>query len=596
MQLKQTFGAATFVLSLLMPAWAYAALVISANPTEHVTCASGICKATAKDAVLNINDVTNMLASADLRIQTGSVARNIVFAAPLNWATSNTLILDARRSIDIKREITDAGQGGLSLITNDGGTAGTLSFDGGSVVFWGTSNALTINGISFNLVNNIAALASGIAAKPSGNFALSRSYDASIDGTYTAAPIPTTFTGNFQGLGNTISHLTISNTSVTKQRVDLGLFALLQQTGSIQNVRMTRVKVTGGSQYWISGLVTVSAGYLFGNFVEGHFSGGYSAGALATSNHGKIVSCRAAGVIGTPGGNNGGLVNYNYGQITNSSASTSLENGGGGLVGFNYGTISNSHASGAVSGEGNSSGGLVAYMANYNGAPVAITNSYATGAVTGSRASYAGGLVGYADNSGPISITNSHATGDVTASQAAGGLVGEIEGYPTAGEIKIVDSFATGNVDATADAANYVGYAGGLVGELSGVTVSRSFATGAVTAAIAAGGLFGERVNGVVADTYATGAVTSGTGETGGLGGDSEDTTDRLATSYATGTVTEGGCQGGFLGRNGAAAGSMMSDHWNTTTSGTSGGVGCGDGSGIRPDNRTAAIGTSVWL
>jgi hypothetical protein len=116
--------------------------------------------------------------------------------------------------------------------------------------------------------------------------------------------------------------------------------------------------------------------------------------------------------------NVGGLVGSNWGTITNSYATGSVQGSGygyvGGLVGSNWGTITNSYAVGSASGEFYV-GGLVGYNGNSGST---ITNSYAMGSVQGS--SFVGGLVGYYYGT----IRNSYATGSVQGSSAVGGLVG----------------------------------------------------------------------------------------------------------------------------------------------------------------------------
>ncbi len=555
---------------------ATAALIVSAAPTQNVMCSAGVCTATAQNAVLNNTELAGMLASTDVTIRTANVTRNIYIKGGFSWVSANRLTLDAHHSIAFERAVEVTGPGALTLTTNDGGTGGTLSFaPPGRIHFWDVASSLVINGASYTLVADLETLASDIAANPAGDYALADNYDATSDGTYTQAPIPTSFAGNFQGLGNTISHLTISNTVDTGQRVNLGLFAILQDTGSIQNVRLTPARVTGGNEFWVAGLVTVNAGYLFGNFVRGQFSGGTVSGALVAANHGTILSCGADGSISAPN-YVGGLVGQNYRQITASFASTVLKSGGyygGGLVGMAVGGgISDSHASGAVEGSGvGSFGGLVGFLQGLN-RPASIINSYATGNISGGD--YAGGLIGDGESYARVSITHSHATGNVTSFNDAGGLIGFWEG----GQVQyfeIADSYATGNIQADV--------AGGLAGHLQGANVSRSFASGVVTGISEAGGLVGTRDSGVIGNTYSVSPVSaSGSSYTnvGGLVGSSTNTTDALTTSYAIGAVTGGTCQGGFVG-NRSTNEPMSDDYWDTTTSGTNNGVGCGDASGI---------------
>src|SRR5947209_493959 len=99
----------------------------------------------------------------------------------------------------------------------------------------------SINGTPYLLVNSISSLASAIASNPSGSFALADNYDASADGTYSESPITTIFTGYLDGLGNTISHLSIVHTGGAAA---VGLISVIFE-GSIEHVRLTHVNITG---------------------------------------------------------------------------------------------------------------------------------------------------------------------------------------------------------------------------------------------------------------------------------------------------------------------------------------------------------------
>ena len=140
----------------------------------------------------------------------------------------------------------------------------------------------------------------------------------------------------------------------------------------------------------------------------------------------------------------------------------------------------------------------------------------------GGNVFYAGGLVGY--NSGDI--LNSYATGDVSATAYkyayAGGLVGENAGG------SITNSYAAGDVSATASSSNSnaYAYAGGLVGDNDGGSITNSYATGNVsatststytsastsssyTAYAYAGGLVGRNNSGDITNSYAAGNVSA---------------------------------------------------------------------------------------
>ena len=203
------------------------------------------------------------------------------------------------------------------------------------------------------------------------------------------------------------------------------------------------------------------------------------------------------------------------------------------------------------------------YVGGLTGATLgAISNSYTTGSITGSGGSdYVGGLAG---SSGAIS--NSYSTATVTGVAFVGGLVGNISVF--AG---ISNSYATGNVTGYS-------YVGGLVGYYASTsTISNSYATGAVTGGGGVvGGLAGLSV-GTISNSYATGAVTGGN-QVGGLVGWNY-LNGNISNSYATGTVTGSSAVGGLVGNNsinGSNSPTVSNSYWDTTTSGTTVGIGTG--------------------
>jgi filamentous hemagglutinin family protein len=385
------------------------------------------------------------------------------------------------------------------------------------------------------------------------------------------------FTGRFDGLGHTISNLTI-NLPVAN---GVGLFGFTSANSAIQNVALAGGSVAGGSNTgdlvgqlggmlynsYATGDVTGTGGPQIGGLVgfnisgtvnnsyaTGNVMGGSSVGGLVGLNYGAIANSYATGMVS---GSNyvGGLVGYHSGSISNSHATGNVSGSNyvGGLVGYHSGSISNSYAAGnvagtasvgglagrsnsgavvtgsyatgAVSGAG-SVGGLVGY--NYG----AITGSHATGAVTGTAgiSSSVGGLAG--NSYGSATITNSYATGAVTGYTNVGGLAGSNTGT-------ITSSSANGNVSSTNVTA------GGLVGNNPNGTITNSFATGTVTGSSYVGGLVGS-ASGAISDSHASGDVTSAGRAVGGLVGSFQSGT--ISNSYAAGSVTGGSYVGGLAG------------------------------------------------
>jgi filamentous hemagglutinin family protein len=433
---------------------------------------------------------------------------NINIFSNITWTTSASLTIDAYHSIDIGSKIIVRGPGTLNLFYNDEGTSGTLQFPtDGQIAFlqYGTSltpASLNIQGHAYTIVGNIATLASDIATDAAGDYALAANYNAASDGSYASSPIATTFTGNFEGLGNKISNLTIDNTLGTTA----GLFAEIGNAATVRDLLLRNANVS----------LTSNSG---------------AVGALAADNYGTIDDVSVTGMVtGGFGENVGGMVGMNYfgGTIVDSGALDSVASGyqshTGGLVGEDVGTIARSSSNGDVTaGYLSSAGGLVGFEDG------TVTLSDATGTVNAGYESNAGGLAGYADGT----ITSSYAQGAVTGGydSRAGGLVGYNAGT-------ITGDYAKGSVT-----AGYASYAGGLVGHNEGA-ITDAFARGSesATAASDLGGLVGYN-NGTIADAYSTGGQTDSGGTIGGLIGFDNSAPGSLTDTYwvkRTSGVTNG--------------------------------------------------------
>jgi len=289
--------------------------------------------------------------------------------------TTATLTLSSYHSILIDAPVSVAGKGRLMLLTNKEGTDGDLSFADGDVTFAKLNSALFINSARYTLVDNIATLASDIAGDPSGDFALANSYNARKDGTYASSPIATTFTGNFEGLGNTISNLLIVDPT---NGDNVGLFAAMSENGAVDSLGLINVNINGTSATGqsIGGLVGNTGGLdgttadIFEDFATGMVAGG-----------------NAGSVGGLMGGGGGGFVSYSYSTATVTGGISTSE---GGLC-ADCGIIDNSYATGNVTGvSGGAPDGVVDVGGLAGNAP-SVSNSYATGNVTGGEYTSVGG-------------------------------------------------------------------------------------------------------------------------------------------------------------------------------------------------------------
>ena len=306
------------------------------------------------------------------------------------------------------------------------------------------------------------------------------------------AVVSTPFTGTFNGQGHTISNLTIIDTTQNTQSLpsdqqtdgDVGLFGLV--TGTLQNVNLANVNVTGGN--------------------------GMQVGALAGDVAGTIINASSSGEVTVGAGD--------------SEAGSDAR--AGGLIGqLDGGTLQDSRSSATVTGgEVAIVGGLIGEAFGENNGGTAI-GSFATGNVIGGPGSLAGGFIGLGYQ---FTVSYSYATGPVTQSTAAtgedetnwaGGFAGDLE-FST-----VNSSFATGAVS-TVGTTDNLALAGGFVANLLSTTVNNAYATGAVTVTgpdDIAGGFAGTvGLASVVNNVYAIGAVDPEDGATkGGLFGTVSD-------------------------------------------------------------------------
>jgi hypothetical protein len=358
-------GAVTALSICSAAAPARADVVISNAATQNMACTNGVCAPTAAKAVLNVGDLENLLAAGNVEVTTtgsGVQAKDIEVGTVLTWSGGTTLSFDAYQSIAIGKGVSVGGSGGLSLTTDDGGNNGSLSFGPkGNVQFASLDNVLTINGTPFSLVGSIASLAGAIAANPSGAYALAGDYDASGDGNYHGSPVPTSFSGTFEGLGNTISQLSIA----PRGNGFVGLFAELAVSGVVDGLRLNHEHiVVRRSNLFAAGLVGENYGTISRDTVEGVFLGKKADCGLAglVGNNEGTISLSSAAVRIVSCGEDGGLVigSSTLIEASSTSGSISITNAGvaGGIASGIEGMISDSYSTVVVSvGDAGSGGG-----------------------------------------------------------------------------------------------------------------------------------------------------------------------------------------------------------------------------------------------
>jgi hypothetical protein len=484
---------------------ANAAVTISSQVTKNINCSGGVCTPTAKNAVLNAGDLETMLASGNATVTTtgsGVQADDIVVAAPLSWSTSGALALTANRYLTVNAAITVTGMGGMALA--DDGSPASLSFPaGGNVAFTNLSSTLSINGTPYTLTDTVSTLANAIRSNPSGAFAFAQSYDAKKDGTYTSPPIATAFTGTFEGLGNTISNLRISDASDS----EVGFFEFVDG-GYVHDIGFEKAKVSSGAGSVDLGVL---AGYLLGADAQGSSYSGVVTGSWATGTVSDTATTYAqvGGLVGSA---------CNYGS------------------GYQMDAVIGSHSSVRISGgQSNFAGGLVGYSCGDG----LVENSYATGAITAGDCSYVGGLIGastgYVEDSFATGSAATGAAGECSPSPSAGGLVGYNFGVSSSPGT-IANSYSTG-----AAAGGSGTNVGGMVGYSFDGTISDSYSTGVPSGSGYVGGFIGNDGSATLSDTYwdtTTSGITNlsqGAGNISNASGITGLSTSQLQSGLPTG-------------------------------------------------------------
>jgi hypothetical protein len=393
-----------------LPAASHAGVVVSAAATANMACSDGVCAPTAQNAVLNISDLENLLAGGDVEITTtgsGVQAGAITVDAPLTWPSDSALALDAYQTVSIENLISVSGGGAISLATNEEGAGGSLFFaQKGHITFPSTSNNLVINGLQYSLVATLPELVTAIKANASGNYALSQDYDATGDGKYRIAAITTPFGGNFNGLGNAISHLRI-NDDVGKKYS--GLFGELSTSSNVSSVRLLKLNLDAAQESRAGGIAGLNYGTVYNSSVEGSLSA--PRGMLGAYG----------GAVGT---NEGTFANVTSDVTIILGPKTSYQMYAGGLAGANVGTVEESFAEGSITVTGSSESAYIAGLVGLNGGDV--KNCYATGAASAENSggdSLVGGLIAY----NALNVTDSYSTGAPSAAGTnndIGGLIG----------------------------------------------------------------------------------------------------------------------------------------------------------------------------
>ena len=384
---------------------------LTLNADETVTIDDGITWTSTNTLTLSTNSSSSSTITINAPISgvNGGLALGTTAVAPLQITTG------AAGTIDVANFILQSGSWSQVSATLPAFTAshdfevenGTQNGTGVGAFFLRATGGDGSSGTPYQIadiyglqgLNSSTLLTFGVDAELVNN--IDASGTATWNGGAGFVPIgngTTGFTGTFNGQDFTISGLTINTPSAT----DVGLFGVIDSEGTVENVGVTNVQISG----------SVSVGGLAGNNL-GAISNAFTTGTVTAGVEGTSVG-GLVGLNGVIGGGGGGTITDAYSLAAVSTGSASFPTGG--LVGDNGGSISNSYSAGTVTaGSGSQEvGGLVGLSFG------PITNAYSTGTVSAGGGDAVGGLVG--NNAG--TITDSYSSGAVTGGDNVGGLVG----------------------------------------------------------------------------------------------------------------------------------------------------------------------------
>ncbi|MBU0983156.1 MAG: filamentous hemagglutinin N-terminal domain-containing protein, partial [candidate division Zixibacteria bacterium] len=428
------------------------------DPTDFTIADSGgDITGTALGTLLGSNSITiHTGTGTDTAIDHyGSTGTNgdIFVNDSITWS-ANKLTLNADRNIEINSALYGSDTAQLALYYGQGtvasGNTATYSINAPVNLAAGDnfSTSLGSDGtvVDYHVITSLGSEGStsatdlqGMSDNLTGNYVLGADIDASSTSAWDSgagfSPIGISnvlyYSGVFDGLGHTITDLTINRASTQF----VGLFGYTNGA-TIANVGLVGGTVTGDTS--VGGLVGCNySGTVTGSYATGFVTGWFRVGGLVGWNEGSITNSYATGTVTATRAVVGGLVGMNDSDIAGCYA-TGLVKGGshvGGLAGYNSRTVTGSYATGKVEG-GTVVGGLVGH--NSSGS---ITNSYATGTVTATSAAV-GGLLG-SNYNGTVtgSFWDRDTTGQITS------LGSENSCGKTTAEMKSLATFSSWSID-----------------------------------------------------------------------------------------------------------------------------------------------------
>src|SRR5581483_4061854 len=196
------------------------------------------------------------------------------------------------------------------LVLNPGSAGDYYLNNGAQVTLSGTNPSLDIGGQAFTVINSVGvdgdtstATLQGIQNNLDGYYVLGTDIDAKATSGWAThggfVPLGSSsspnryFTGELDGLGHTISNLTVSPANGYA-----GLFGYADGLAVIRDVNILGgiVRVTGANDY-VGGLVGFNSGNIFNSTATMDVTGETNVGGLAGYNSGIITNSSASGTV-----------------------------------------------------------------------------------------------------------------------------------------------------------------------------------------------------------------------------------------------------------------------------------------------------------
>lgn len=272
---------------------------------------------------ININTAMHGSGTASLALEYGQAA-----VAAGNTSTVNVnapVNLPAGQNLS-KKQGYDGATVDYTVITNLGAAGSTTTID-----LQGMNGDRTLN---YALGSNINAAATSAWNAGAGFTPIGDS----------GSP----FTGTFDGLGHTISNLSIARSAEN----NVGLFGSTAAASEVRNIGLVNVSLAAANAQ-VGALIGSNQGKVSNSYATGNVRGATHVGGLVGDNLGSIDGSYFSGSA-IAGNRLGGLVGVNTGGISNSYSTGQVRSSVsqdliGGLVGHNEGgTISTSYASAEV--------------------------------------------------------------------------------------------------------------------------------------------------------------------------------------------------------------------------------------------------------